>query len=359
MANRFPTVASTVAVSINPLFPLHPCGKLGLLVFGINRSGCSYVMLETKDYSVAIGPNNRKSGGNRIADLGTDSMTRILLLSLVLAANSMLAACATTAPRMVDQCLQYNQGMRVTSNREWPAAIGEAEKIKSKMRVESVSISFKGPDEYDRLNRRYRAALSPAIENAGSCYEGSLFQRIVTRLTLSVSALNENAEKGKAMWASFEEKRTVRESAFAKLPSDVLQHKLGDTEISVLSVRSNARFTTIRMRLTNLSVGRIIKPVTGKFWGFDEESPEKGGVAPIGFSLADNFGNQFALHKTHPERMGRSDAGLHPTKSEEYELVFSGYPPESASVVSLTIWRGTFGNQKQYVIKLPRTVFLM
>jgi hypothetical protein len=270
----------------------------------------------------------------------------------------MLIGCTATNSQIADRCLQYNQGMRVTQNREWPAAINEAEKIKTRMRTESISISIHGPEEYDRLYKDYRAVLSPAIANAGSCYQGSLFQSIVIRMTVSLSDIDERAAQAKEKWAANETQRIARESALANLATDVTKHRIGDAEVTILSVRSNTRFTTIKLRLANLSVGRILKPVTGRLWGFDEESPEMGGIAPTGFSLADNFGNQFALHKTKPERVGHSDAGLHPSKSEEYEIVFSGYPPESASVVSLKIWRGTFGNPSEYAIELPRSIFL-
>jgi hypothetical protein len=268
-----------------------------------------------------------------------------------------LLACATPAPRVTDHCLAYNQGMRITSNREWPAAVGRAEGIKGRMRLESISISTEGPAEYDRLARDYKAALAPAIRNAGVCYEGSLFQSIVVRMTLGGGEIAELAEREKTRWRESEEKRVVREAAVANLPSDLKRHRLGDVEVELLALRAPGN-TLVKLRLTNVSEGRIVKPVTGRTYGFDADSPEIGGVAPTGFSLSDNFGNEFSLRKISPSRLGHSDRGLYPQKSEIYEIIFVGYPPTSASEVTLTIERRTFGNDAEYRIVLPRDVFL-
>ncbi len=282
------------------------------------------------------------------------ALTFLFLLSTCF----VLSGCTATAPQRVDSCLQYNQGTRVTANREWPAAVREAEKLKSKMRIESITIGMNGPAEFDRLAREFKIVLAPAIANAGSCYSGSLFQDIVIRMTQSISELDEKANSSRVRWKASERKRAERESAITQLPPDVRKQRLGDAEIEILAIRSNSRFTTIRLKLSNRSDGRIIRAITGKAWGYDEESPERGGIASVGFSLLDNFGNRFSLHQAKPQRLGAIEPGLHPKMSEEYEIVFSGYPPESASTISLVIWRGTFGNSDQHEIVLPRGAFL-
>lgn len=269
-----------------------------------------------------------------------------------------LVACATPEPQIVDPCLAYNQGMRITSNREWPAAVDKAEDLKRQMRTASVAIAMKGPAEYDRLAEEYETVLGSAIRNAGACYQGSLFQRIVDRMAVDAGKLEELAERQKIRWRDSEEKRAAREVVVTNLPPDLKRHRLGDVEVEILDLRTPGN-TIFKLRLTNVSEGQIVKTVTGLYYGFDADSPGVGGVMPWGFSLRDNYGNGFDLLKTDPKRpKGSAHRGLYPQESEDYQVIFIGHPPKTATEVTLTINRGTFGNNADHRIVFPRMVFL-
>ena len=277
-------------------------------------------------------------------------------ISILFCTFVILTSCTTTKSTPQDPCLEYNQGMRVTSNREWPDAVDRAKGIGEDMRLTVLSIRREGPDAYDRLAEQHKAALSPAIRNAGGCYQGSLFQSIVIRTTERFAAIDDAAHEARQAWLEAETRRIEREQEFEELPDETRIHRFGDVEVEVLSVRSR-RFTNIDLLMTNRSIGRIIKPVTGRIFGFEDGS-DIGGVRAVGFELIDDFGNRIGLRDADPEITFGTGGGMHPGESRKFSLVFDGYPVKSSQKVTIVISRGTFGNSQPYSILLPRDVFL-
>ena len=85
------------------------------------------------------------------------------IIPLFCIAAVVLPSCSTTKSAPPDPCIEYNQGMRVTSNREWPNAIDMAEDIVREMRLSAMSVRYEGPYEYERLAKQYEGVLAPQI----------------------------------------------------------------------------------------------------------------------------------------------------------------------------------------------------
>jgi hypothetical protein len=131
---------------------------------------------------------------------------------------------------------------------------------------------------------------------------------------------------------------------------------LGQYRISILEASTHALDTTrIRFRLENISEGHIIRPTTSVAWGYDANSPNLGGSAPVGFRLTDDFGNELPL-KDIDKKLGPLDAGLQPGLSEDFGAVFSGVPPEKARVIKLMIEPNILGNKAAVMFQIPRDI---
>lgn len=271
-----------------------------------------------------------------------------------------MAACSSHQAGQAEQpCLEYNQGMRITSNVDWPRATEAAQSIlRRKLRTESISVRMKGPERYDALRGELLGLLEPAIVNAGDCYQGSLFEKIVNGVKTDLAKLDESIEDDRVVWASRERERAEREAALINLPDERKIRKTEEIKVEIVSIMANRGRTSFRLMLTNLSMGRIIRPVTGSFYGFDQDSPNVGGVRPIGFSLSDNFSNRFPLVSAKPELTGHSGAGLHPGESQAFDVRFTGGPPATADQIILVVDKGTFGNNEVVSFALPRSIFL-
>ncbi len=275
---------------------------------------------------------------------------------LVLMIAVISCGCATK-PSIVDPCADFNRGMRITANREWPAAVGEAERLVTKMRTESISISREGPAVYQSLRDDYDAVLSPAIANAGACYDGSLFNSIVARMDERVSKVDRSVSSDIPAWEDRVAKREARSVALEAAPDALKRYSIGEVEIEILEIQASGN-TRIVLRVTNQSEGKIVRPVTGAFYGFDADSPEIGGVMATGFTLYDDFDNRFGLKDAKPKIVRKDEGGLYPGVSMQFELRFGGRPVESSSSVRLVIDRATFGYPEPFTITLPRELFL-
>ena len=62
--------------------------------------------------------------------------------------------------------------MRVTSNKDWPAAVTNAKSNVNALQSSSFRIRHEGPYRYESLLTEIRKSLALEIERAGQCYGG-------------------------------------------------------------------------------------------------------------------------------------------------------------------------------------------
>jgi hypothetical protein len=227
-----------------------------------------------------------------------------------------------------------------------------------------ASISADGdPAMFNRLTELVESRLAPEIAKAGECYAGSIFE-------LNVKSLHEGVERyrptleASSRWEKRETARLEDEHRAAQRQKEFeafrstggTKEVLGQYRISILEASTHAlKITKIRFRLENISEGHIIRPTTSVAWGYDANSPNLGGRAPIGFRLMDDFGNELPL-KDIDKKLGPLDAGLQPRLSEDFGAVFSGVPPEKARVIKLIVAPNILGNKTAVIFRIPRDI---
>lgn len=284
---------------------------------------------------------------------------RVLLASLVLttALNPLFAdAQRSKRSRASDPCLEYNQGMRVTSNKEWPAAVDRAQRAISELRSGVLVIAIYGPEEFNKLMSEARTGLDTQIKRAGECYPGSLFERIALDLEAELAKLDERAAPELAEWEQREAKRLARQAAWENVPRKLKMATSGSVEIVLERIEGGYQ-TTVELRVTNTHDGLILRPRTAHVvWLGEGEENERAAIVPTGFSLTDDFGNTFPLKSVKPELTG-TEQGIHPATSRTITVVFNDHPPASASTVTLVVDRGTLGNPEALRFSLPAEAF--
>jgi len=319
-------------------------------------------------------------------------------LILVLAA-SVLCACASTAPGSVrrqtdDPCLQYNQGLRITPNREWPALIEKIDsalqknwwvsatafdmspdgaRVRVGVKADSLFYDLRehGPEAPEYISYvKAKAEVEELFRDlahqrtlAGDCFDGSLFGKMALRnlrlAELVFETMDAAVEKGTAEWAIGEEAYQGIAGALEALPEAVRSAQSASTQVRVVAVnrQSSPRsvVNSLVIEVTNLSPHRVAKTNLVNCWGYDHDSPEQGGCYDTGFSLKDNYGNSFALDEILGNEGPKTD--IQPGASRRFTVIFEEQIPFVSKTVSLVVSRYAVGNEQPIELALPRSVF--
>lgn len=292
------------------------------------------------------------------ATVKNDILFRIVLISfVVLAISPAIAEAQRTKRTRTEDCLSYNQGMRVTANKDWPAAVELAEKNNRMLTTDVITLHMTGPDRFDASMAQTRAALDTEIAAAGECYAGSLFERIVLGIEATMVELEARAAPKREEWEAREARRLAREAAWGRVARELKVATSGSARVLLERIDVGTD-TTLEVRVTNTHEGLILRPTTGRLIVIDEGAEgERATFVPVGFSLTDNFGNNFPLTSVTPELVG-TEAGIHPAASRVFKVKFRDHAPVSATGVALIVEKGALGNPDTLRFSLPSDVFL-
>lgn len=294
---------------------------------------------------------------------------RFCLIALALG-SSLLAACVSTPPP--DPCRTYNLGTSVASmymTKEeaavhWTSAANKSDKLIDKLHLPSIGWgTLNDPNLHTRTEAEVRALMDPYIAQAGACYAGSNLERVMSGINRSLDRYRPSPEdfhrweKRQAEEREDQQRSAQRATDFKTYtPVSGTREKAGQWRFSVLEARTGRdNMSRIKVRLENISEGRIIRPTTLAVWGYDAESPMHGGSYCVGFSLKDDYGNEYPL-KDCDKKLGRTDPGLQPGGTLEVNLTFSGVPPAKARELELQVHPDTFGTLKPITVSIPRQI---
>ena len=127
--------------------------------------------------------------------------------------------------------------------------------------------------------------------------------------------------------------------------------------ITQLHFRQSPSFqvTDIEFSVKNIKINKFIDFKTRK--QSCNEHTDECSYYIIGFYVRDNFNNDYAIAfnglKVDGGTSSTRQHALRPGETKTLTLTINNYPLESASHVELHIDKGTLGNNKKFVLKIP------